>query len=467
MSWQQVWWQVSTRGRRRVAAAAAALVVTSSLAACTGEPEPDPAPSPTDATSSAAAPAPPLDFGVFGPPDELAAWERVVAEWNATDPAVPARLLADRSASSVSEEIAAGDLPDVFLATSDQLPELLAADLLQPLGEPLDARGVDFGDGYSRDALQAFSAEDDLQCMPFGISPTVLFVNTDLVDPVRMAARGLPVPSSPTEWDFEEFAAAARFATRPRRGVRGVHVPPTLDGLRPWVLAGGGEVYDDEEPPTSLTLSSEESQAALETLLTLLRAPQVTPTPEELGDRSAVELFEQGRLAMLPGERALVPQLRRVQGLSFDVRQLPRLDGTVTTGTVTGLCAAADADTDAVADFLLHLLDPDSVAAVAREGYLVPAELAVAASDAFLQPGRQPSQSQVFLDAVRDIVPAPELGEPGTGAALDAVVAPALRSMLYDAVIELDELTASIDASSQTVLGPEVDPASPEATPEG
>lgn len=435
--------------------AALVLAVVWSLAACTGTPDPRATPTPTSApTPGTTEPAPPLTFGVHAPDDELAAWQRVVDTWNARTPVVGAELVTGRSAGTLEEEIAAGDVPDVFLATADQLPELLAADLVQPVGEPLDERGVDFGDGYSRDALQAFSAEDDLQCMPFGISPTVVYVNTELVDLERMEARGLPVPGTPTQWDYEEFAAAARFATRPRRGVRGVHVQPTLQGLTPWVLAGGGSVYDEEQPPTSLALSSDESTAALETLLTLLRAPQVTPTPEQLATTTPVELFEQGRLALLPGDRALVPRLRRAQGLSFDVRQLPSLDGRATTGTVTGLCTAADADTDAAADFLLHLLDPASVAAVAREGYLVPAELAVAASDAFLQPGRQPAGAQAYLDAVRDIVPPPALPDEAR-ADLDALVAPALRSMFYDAVIELDELTASIDASSREVLAPE------------
>jgi multiple sugar transport system substrate-binding protein len=430
------------RSPRRLAGPLAALMLAGpALVACSDEPEPEPAP-----PSATAGRPVELTFGVQGPAEEVDAWRRVVEAWNAGGPDVGAELVTGRPAVTLD-----GELPDVFLATRDDLPELLEEGLVQPVGEPLDERGVDFGDGYSRDALQAFSADDDLQCMPYGISPTVMYVNTELVDFERMAARGLDVPSSATQWTFAQFAAAARFATRPRSGVRSVHVDPTIEGLAPWVLAGGGEVYDDSVEPTSLALSSDESVAALETLLQVLRSPEVTPTPQQLSRATPVQLFERGRLAMLPGDRSLVPRLRRAQGISFDVRQMPRLEGDATTGTVTGLCIAAGAETDAAADFLLHLLDPDSVAAITREGHLVPAELEVAQSPAFLQPGRQPAHPEAFLDAVRDIAMLPEVDEEELG----DLVGPALRSMFYDTVIELDELTASIDELSASLLAPE------------
>lgn len=432
---------------RRLAGALAALLLAGpALVACSDEPVPEPEPP----TPTASGPGE-LTFGVQGPPEEIDAWRRVVEAWNAGGPDAEAEVVTGRSAGTLDGEAVAGELPDVFLATRDDLPELLEEGLVQPVGEPLDERGVDFGDGYSRDALQAFSADDDLQCMPYGISPTVMYVNTELVDLERMAARGLDVPSSQTQWTFAQFAAAARFATRPRSGVRSVHVDPTIEGLAPWVLSGGGEVYDDSMEPGSLALSSDESVAALETLLQVLRSPETTPTPQQLSRATPVQLFERGRLAMLPGDRSLVPRLRRAQGISFDVRQMPRLDQDATTGTVTGLCIAAGADTDVAADFLLHLLDPEAVATIAREGYLVPAELEVAQSPAFLQPGRQPAHPEAFLDAVRDIAMLPDVDDEELG----DLVGPALRSMFYDTVIELDELTASIDELSGSLLAPE------------
>ena len=125
----------------------------------------------------------------------------------------------------------------MFMVSRDDLAWLQDEKLTQPVDSLLDERGVDFGDDYSRDALQAFSADDRLQCMPYGISPMVIFYNKDLVDFDRMEARGLDVPEAEEggrlTWTFDQFAAAADFATRPRRGTRGVYVAPTLRGAGP------------------------------------------------------------------------------------------------------------------------------------------------------------------------------------------------------------------------------------------
>ena len=81
-------------------------------------------------------------------------------------------------------------LPDVFMASRSDLAWLQDKQLTQPVDELLDERGVDFGDGYSRDALEAFSADNRLQCMPYAISPMVIYYNTKLVDFAKMQARG-------------------------------------------------------------------------------------------------------------------------------------------------------------------------------------------------------------------------------------------------------------------------------------
>ena len=52
--------------------------------------------------------------------------------------------------------------------------------------------------------------------------------------------------------------------------------------------------------------------------------------------------------------------------------------------------SAATGNTTAAADFLVHMASSVSVRRVATEGYLVPANLEVALSPDFLQPGPRP-----------------------------------------------------------------------------
>ena len=58
--------------------------------------------------------------------------------------------------------------------------------------------------------------------MPVGISPMVIYYNTDLVDFSRMALRGISAPVEAVNWNFDQFLASAEFASRPRRGTRGI-----------------------------------------------------------------------------------------------------------------------------------------------------------------------------------------------------------------------------------------------------
>ena len=121
--------------------------------------------------------------------------------------------------------------------------------------------------------------------MPYGISPMVIYYNTELVDFEAMAERGLDVPTVDDEdltkkpvWTLEQFQAAAEYASRPRRGIAGFYIAPTLRGLAPFVYSGGGKIFDDDDDPTSLAFSSDDTKSALEEVLPLLRDPKLTLT---------------------------------------------------------------------------------------------------------------------------------------------------------------------------------------------
>mgnify|MGYP003338914149 CR=1 FL=1 len=79
---------------------------------------------------------------------------------------------------------AAGNKPkliDEFVGrVNNSEPRLSVARMQSPSGwvepgqtpefdELLDERNVDFGDGYSRDAIEGFSADRKLQCMPYAV----------------------------------------------------------------------------------------------------------------------------------------------------------------------------------------------------------------------------------------------------------------------------------------------------------
>ena len=119
-------------------------------------------------------------------------------------------------------------MPDVFLVSRRDLRWFVENGLTAPVDTLLDERGVDFGDVYSRDALEAFSSDNRLQCMPYGVAPQVVFYNENMVDFNRMEIRGFDVPADHRRWSWDQFVTAAKFAARPFRDTKGVAIDPTL-----------------------------------------------------------------------------------------------------------------------------------------------------------------------------------------------------------------------------------------------
>ena len=443
------------RAHRRVAVAVS-MAVMLALAACEadgGTPQPAPSSSATKEDPVS------LTLGVHGTPDELAAYTAVAETFDSLyDPATVDVKNWDSSADMMSAIRDGEDVPDVFLVNRDDLATLEQEEATQPVDTLLDARGVDFGDAYSRDALQAFSADDRLQCMPYGISPMVIYYNTRLVDFERMENRGLEFPAEREAWTFEMFTAAAQFASRPGGGAKGVYIEPGIRNLAPFIYSGGGQVFDDEDAPTSLAFSDGDSVEAIERTLEVLRRPQLTLSEKQVAKRSPLEWFKRGELGMMAGYRRLVPELRQVHGLDFDVISMPILDGSATSGDITGLCLSADAaSTPAAADLMVHLVGAEAVERVVRAGYLVPANSEVALSEEFLQPGRLPEHSSVFNNSVRAIQIPPLLS---VWPELERAVAPELQQLVEVPVLDdLEERLADIDEESRNVL--ESDTATP------
>jgi multiple sugar transport system substrate-binding protein len=426
--------------------------------------EADVGPTPEAETTPATPTDRTLEFGVFGSEEELDAYASLVDVYNSLYDGAEMTMTGYTSREELMGEIReTGEVPDVFLTDERDLKWLQEKQLLTPVDSLLIERGVDFGDLYSRGSVLAYSAESRLQCMPVGISPMVMFYNTELVDFDAMTLRGIPTPEEALSWNAEQFVAAVEFASRPRLGARGIHVDPTLKGLAPFIYAAGGEVFDDAEAPTSLAFSDDSTQAALGTVLEVLRDPRLTLSQRQLERRSAMEWFKVGKLGMIPGFREQVPMLRQVSGLEFDVIPIPAIERNATIGQFTGMCVSADTgNLTAAADFMVHMASPVSIRRVVSTGHLVPANLEVALSDDFLQPGREPLHAQAFTNSVRTIVLPPLLDN---WAALEDAVHRSIMTLLVAPVItDLEALTLRIDEDSQTVLSPEEEESeSPEA----
>ncbi|MFC6152754.1 hypothetical protein [Nocardioides yefusunii] len=440
---------------RHVLALTSALVLSLSLAACSSDSEPEAKPKPSATATSTPKPID-VSIGVWGTDAEITAWKDVLATRDEKNPTVKTELVTWKDSDAARAQVESGDLPDVFMVTRNDLGTVLENQAAVPASELLDERGVDFGDLFSRDALMAMSAQGELQCMPWSIQTDVLYVNTDLVDFDAMREQGLSVAGTKDAWGLDNFAAAAAFASRPDTRTAGVQVDATVEALAPFLLSGGANIFDDDANPTSLNFSDDTSREALRQTLAILRDASLTPTDKQLAKYSPLELFKRGKLGMIAGDRTLVPELREVEGLNFDVKPYPRLSQIRTSGDVVGLCISAESEFPALAASLIADVVADGpTGQIAEAGAMTPANLAVAGSQRFLQRDLMPSRSRVFTSTLRGTWFRPTSVD---WDGLEAAVDPILERLLNEpGEIDLNAYTTEIDEASRAFFTAEAE----------
>jgi len=431
----------------------AALVAGSALAACDSSSSSSAAPSsPTTTPPSSSAPTrlprETLTFGVVGSADEVASYRQMASLFAPLNRQVTVELKTWPDEAAMMADLRAGvKPPDVFLASRRNLVYLEQHQLIQPIDQLLEDRGVDFGDDYPRSTLTAFGSNNHLNCLPYGISPSVIYYNKKLVKLGQVSADP-PVPGE--GWSLDQFAAAARWAVQHHPKAAGAYVQPSLGGIAPFVLSGGGRLFDDATPPTALTLSDGASQQALIRTVRVLHRPGISLYPHQLAEKTPLQWFEQGRLALLEGSRDIVPSLRSRLLFNFDVMPMPDLGTPATAGGLTGLCISSDAtDAGTAADFLVYASSPEALGGVATAGYLQPANQTVALSDDFQQPGRLPQHASVFTFSVKSMQFPPLIGPWDE---LDAAVEPTLVQMMHGRPAQVPRRTREADRASRKVL---------------
>ncbi|KQT94456.1 hypothetical protein ASG49_06175 [Marmoricola sp. Leaf446] len=450
--------------RRSVAGVVALVAVAAFAGGCTSEeqepPQADPSPSASASDDGV------LDFTVYGPEAVTDAYRGLADQWNADHPDTQVEVTAypdrERAAAAVAKAREAGQAPDLFLADRQDLGTLVEDEALRRVDDLLAAREVDFGDGFSRVGLAAFSDEAALQCMPVDVSPLVVYYNPQLIELDQIADEGRAEITAERGWTIGEFGRAAAQPRRP--GVRGLYVEPSLEQVAPFVWSGGGQVVDDQVDPTTLTLSDDASRDALERLLEVVRDPGLTFGQDALERRSALARFKAGRLGMLLGYRDLTAELRRDPRLTFDVMPLPVVNSGATIARITGACISADStDESGAADFLAALTSQSAQDALAATGYVMPANTASLDDEAFLQAGQRPLHSQVFLRELRDVQLLPATSSWND---LESSLTGALDDLFYLPVIDpLEERLTAIDDSSVPFLDPEAASESPSVDP--
>lgn len=344
-----------------------------------------------------------VSFMVFGDPAERQAYLDLVAAFHETHPEIEVEVTHIPSASDyrtrLATEFAAGTPPDVTLMNYRRYASFAANGLLEPVGPYLAKSSLIQPEDFYPITIESFTWQGEIMCIPQNISSLVVYYNRDMFD-----AAGVPYPAA--DWTWDVFVQTAKALTQDYDGdgqmdQYGLGIDPSLFRLAPFIWQNDGPIVDDLDNPVHLTLSRFPSLEALQWFVDLRQVHGVVPTRVEETAMDSEARFVAGSTAMFLNSRRGTPTYREIDSFIWDVAPLPRGKSEVGILHSDAYClSATTADKEAAWTFIEYANSVEGQTTIAGSGRTVPSLIAVAESDAFLNPDQLPEHSRVWLDTV-------------------------------------------------------------------
>lgn len=303
---------------------------------------------------------------------------------------------------------AAGNAPDLFLINFRRWGQLIASDVLEPVGPLLEAAGLFDREAFYAPPLEGFTYQGQLMCMPQNVSSLVVYWNRAL-----FAEYGVEPPRP--DWRWSDFHDAAKALTRDLDGDRrpeiyGLDVDPSIVRLAPFVWQTGGRLVNDVDKPTRFDLRTPKAVTGLLFLKRLKNEVGVIPPLIERRAEQPDARFIRGGAAMTLNSRRFSAALRAVDGLDWDVAPLPRYREAASVLHADAYCLGRGSSNKAAArDFIAFATGEQGQALLSASGRIVPVRKSVAESDAFLDPDQPPASARVFLDTIPQLRRTPNI----------------------------------------------------------
>jgi multiple sugar transport system substrate-binding protein len=284
-------------------------------------------------------------------------------------------------------------------------------------------------------------------CVPQNISNLVVYYNKDM-----FTAANVTAPAD--NWTWNDFLSAATALTKDNDGdgvidQYGVGVEPQLIRVAPFVWGNGGEIVDNYDKPTTLTLDTPEARDAIQFFVDLQVVHKVAPTEAESTAEDVESRFMNNRLGMVLASRASTPSFREIKGFEWDVAPIPmqKEQSTILHSDAYCMAAASPPDRKALAwKFVEYAQGVEGQTIAAELGRTVPSRMDVAQSDAFLDPSRPPAHSQVFLDMIPHMKLIPIIS---TWPQVESVVNEELERAFYNLITVDDMIKHSTEGTKQ------------------
>lgn len=369
---------------------------------------------PVSSCEAAEPPAPSgkISFMIWGDPEERKAYEQLIAAFKAQQPGVQVELVYTPNAANyylrMAIDFAGGTASDVYLVNYRRYAQFAVSGQFEPLDAYVaGSRKVRLNEFFPQ-TLGPYYWQGKLLGLPQNISSLVVYYNKDL-----FKAAGQPFPDP--NWTWNDFVKTAKALTKDTNGDGmtdqfGLGSEAILFRIAPFIWMNGGELVDDPASPHRLALDAPASRAALQWFMDLQSKHKVVP--DMLQERAEVSAsrFLNGTMAMFFDSRRGVPTYRNISTFDWDVAPLPR--GKQPAGILHSdgfFMASASKNKPAAWAFIEFASSVEGQTILATTGRTVPSLISVANSPAFLDPGKKPLNSRVFLDVIPAIRAVPVL----------------------------------------------------------
>lgn len=243
-----------------------ALLCTAMMAACATPVPPTPTPEPIRV--------------YFAFPDSLGDYyDTLIAQFNEQNPGI----IVERRTAGTEEMwrylFERGEI-DTFVVSGEDvaIAALREENAILDLAPLIQAHDLDLSD-YFPSTLDPFQFDGSTWALPVGVNVSVLYYSKDLFD-----ENALPYPQA--DWTWDDLLRAAIEIRDPDQDIYGLAAFPFM--TIPFVYQHGGQIMDDWQTPTRLTLDDPLTIDAIEWFVSLTTEYDVMPSP-----RTASELFGQ------------------------------------------------------------------------------------------------------------------------------------------------------------------------------
>ncbi|GAA1626516.1 ABC transporter substrate-binding protein [Catellatospora bangladeshensis] len=405
--------------------------------------------------------ADPVSLLVAGTPDELAAYRALAAAYEQATPGARVTLIEASTAkdlmTKVSTSIAGNSPPDLFLINYRNYGQFAVKGALAPVTARLAASASLHEQDFYPQAMGAFRWQGEQMCLPQNISSLAVYYNRTLFKQYEVAE-----PAA--GWHWNDLVATAQALTRDAGGrtvragepetagtpvaVHGLGIAPELIRMAPLIWSNGGDIVDDPNAPTRLTLDTPQAREVMQDFLELPRIG-VVPSDVEVEAQDYEARFAAGKLAMFVSSRRVTTAFRAITGFEWDVAPLPQYRAPANILHSDAYCMTrTSANQDAAWRFLEYALSDPGATLMAKTGRTVPSRISVATSAAFLSPGTPPGRSQIFLDTIPALRPVPTIA---TWPEIEDATGKVLENAFFHGD-PLDKVIRDLDAATRTVF---------------